>query len=341
MNGMELNWDEDQRILRVAFSGRLDAATAELHEQKLFRALEHKENDTCLIDAEKLGYISSGGLRLILDVKKRCDDTRIINVSLDIYDILSMTGFTKFLPVERRIREVKQPAPTMLLCKESDGEVFRSTDDMVVKIFNPDITYDYVQKRLQLTKAAITHGIPAPIAFEIVKCDDRFGVISEKIYGETLADLWKAHPDSMQEEISMLAELMLTLHDSVVEEEELPDYKERMIEEVKQNRKLTADEQQKLIHLADILPPAKAFIHGNLRLSNILKQDGRLILLDLTRCGYGNAILDLQTAASAMCADGHEKFWQRFFDYYTRNLDKDKRDLLENSLHPEIKPWWM
>ncbi len=340
MDGMELKWDEDQRTLYVAFSGRLDATIAERHEQKLFRALEHKENDTCIIDAEKLGYISSGGLRLILDIKKLCDDTRIINVSLDIYDILSMTGFTKFLPVERRIREVKLPAPTMLLCKESDGDVFRSTDDMVVKIFNPDITYDHVQKELQLTKAAITHGIPAPIAFEIVKCENRYGVISEKIYGETLADLWEKHPDSMQEEIRMLAELMLTLHDSVVEEEELPDYKARMIKEVEDSRKIPYEERQKLIHLADILPPPRAFIHGNLRLSNILKQDGRLILLDLTRCGYGNAILDLQTAASVMCADGHEVFWQRFFDYYTRNLDPDKRELLENSLHPEIRPWW-
>ncbi len=340
MDGMELKWDEEQRILYVAFSGRLDAVTAEKHEDRLFHALEHKEDDTCIIDAEKLGYISSGGLRLILDVKKICDDTKIVNVSLDIYDILSMTGFTKFLPVERRIRDVKKPSPTMLLCKESDGEVFRSTNDMVVKIYNPDITYEYVQEHIKQTKVAITHGIPAPIAFEIVKCEDRFGVISEKIYGETLADLWEKNPDNMFEEIRMLAELMLSLHDSVVEEDELPDYKARMISEVKQNYDLSYDERQKLTHLADILPPAKAFIHGNLRLSNILKQDGRLILLDLTRCGYGNSILDLQAAASAMYADGHEKFWQMFFDYYTRNLEPDKKELLEKSLYPDINPWW-
>ena len=64
------------------------------------------------------------------------------------------------------------------------------------------------------------------------------------------------------------------------------------------------------------------------------------MLMDLTRCGWGNPILDLQAAILAMFADGHGAFWKKLFSRYTANLSDDKRALLERVLQPAIKPWW-
>ncbi len=98
--------------------------------------------------------------------------------------------------------------------------------------------------------------------------------------------------------------------------------------------------KQALMQLIGRLPAADDFVLGNLRLSNVLVHEGRLMFMDLTRCGWGNPILDLQAAISAMFADGHGAFWKKFFARYTMKMEEDKKKLLERLLDPAIRPWW-
>ncbi|MBQ7678661.1 MAG: phosphotransferase [Butyrivibrio sp.] len=99
-------------------------------------------------------------------------------------------------------------------------------------------------------------------------------------------------------------------------------------------------EKKTLTRLAGTLHPADYFIFGNLRLDNILVRDGKLYIKDLTRCGRGNPVLDLQMAASAMNADGHGAFWTRLFARYTEGFTQEFRTRLEHELQPQIGPWW-
>lgn len=337
---IQITKDEKKHLMNVALFGRIDSVSAPEVARKLETALEGYSNMAVVVDVEKLGYISSAGLRVLLDLKKVCDDMKVINVSLDIYDILTMTGFTKFIDVERRIRKIRQPAPGELISADMDSKLYRSTNDLAVRLFDPEIPLEEVQQRLLLSKTATSHGIPTPIAFEIVSCDSSYGIIFEITHGKTLDKIWDERPDGMQEEIRMLSELMHTLHGTVVDKKELPDYGKRMLDEIENSSSLSDDQRQNLKRLVVSLNATDTFIYGNLRLSNVLLQDGKLMLMDLTRLGWGNPILDLQTAISAMFADGHGAFWKKLFSRYTANLSDDKRALLERVLQPAIKPWW-
>lgn len=110
MESVQVNWDSKEHTLNIALSGRLDAASGPDVEKKVLSFLEGREDASCTVDVEMLGYISSAGLRVLLDIKKYCDDMKIVNVSLDVYDILMMTGLTKFIDVERRIRKMREPS---------------------------------------------------------------------------------------------------------------------------------------------------------------------------------------------------------------------------------------
>ena len=76
--------------------GRIDSNNASSVEAELFSALEGKDSLAVELDAEKLEYISSAGLRILLRIRKNRPGMRIVNVSPEVYDILDMTGFTDY-----------------------------------------------------------------------------------------------------------------------------------------------------------------------------------------------------------------------------------------------------
>lgn len=340
MEGTEIRWDETQHVLHALLAERIDATSRQELEEKLAKALEGRENVSILIDADKLNYISSAGIRVLVNLRKVSRDMRIFRVSQEIYDTLVVTGITDMIPVERRIREINAPSGELLIRKEADGDIYRWEEDQVVKIYHADVSFEEVQQIYLLTSNVASYGVPTISAYEIVSCGGKTGMIYEYPYGKTLAELWLMRPDRMQEEIEMLAELMHMLHHCVIEAGELPDAAERMLSELGENSTLSEDQRKKLTEMAENRSDGDAFVYGNLRLENIMLDDDRLVLLDMSRCGRGNAILDLQAAVSAMNADGHGAFWREFFARYEEFMDPEERAATERILDSSIKPWW-
>ena len=81
--------------------GRLDTVTAPELEQEFKAALEGVSELT--LDFEKLEYISSAGLRVLLSAQKTMNkqgEMKLIHVSETILEIFEVTGFQDILTVE-------------------------------------------------------------------------------------------------------------------------------------------------------------------------------------------------------------------------------------------------
>ena len=90
--------------LTISLEGRLDTDTAPSLERKLKEDL--KGVTELIIDADKLEYISSDGLRTLLNAQKIMDKQGtlvIINVSNEVYKAFESTGFSNILNVKRRV----------------------------------------------------------------------------------------------------------------------------------------------------------------------------------------------------------------------------------------------
>ena len=85
--------------LILSIGGRLDFNTAPELEKE-FNELDGING--IIIDFEKLEYISSSGLGLILKFKKIVNDTKIINCNDEVYEVFSMTGFAEIMDVEKK-----------------------------------------------------------------------------------------------------------------------------------------------------------------------------------------------------------------------------------------------
>ena len=98
---LNITKNRENNALFVALDGRLDTTTAPQLETDLKSSLEGVEALT--IDAEKLEYISSAGLRVLLSVQKimnRQGTMKLIHVGETIMEIFEVTGFSDILTIE-------------------------------------------------------------------------------------------------------------------------------------------------------------------------------------------------------------------------------------------------
>ena len=87
--------------LTIALEGRVDTTTAPQLESELNETIDKLTK--LVIDMEKLSYISSAGLRVLLKAQKimnKQGSMLIKNVNQEIKDIFEVTGFNEILNIE-------------------------------------------------------------------------------------------------------------------------------------------------------------------------------------------------------------------------------------------------
>ena len=98
---MTLNSQKNNEMLTIAIEGRLDTTTAPELEKYLGEQLDGVKD--LVIDMEKLEYISSAGLRVLLSVQKKMSKIgtlKLINVCDEVMEVFDMTGFADILTIE-------------------------------------------------------------------------------------------------------------------------------------------------------------------------------------------------------------------------------------------------
>jgi len=87
--------------LEVALSGRLDTMTAPELETTLKESLNGVSE--LILDFDKLEYISSAGLRVLLSAQKlmsKQGGMKLVHVNETIMEIFEVTGFSDILTIE-------------------------------------------------------------------------------------------------------------------------------------------------------------------------------------------------------------------------------------------------
>ena len=85
----------------LALIGRLDTVTAPELEAEISTILPTAES--LVLDMEKLDYISSAGLRVILKTQKALEKKaglKLTHVSNEVKEVFDITGFSDFLTIE-------------------------------------------------------------------------------------------------------------------------------------------------------------------------------------------------------------------------------------------------
>ena len=98
---LNINKTLEDKTLTVALEGRLNTTTAPQLEAELKSALP--DVTSLVMDFEKLEYISSAGLRVLLSAQKTMNkqgEMKLIHVNDVINEIFEVTGFSDILNIE-------------------------------------------------------------------------------------------------------------------------------------------------------------------------------------------------------------------------------------------------
>ena len=98
---LNINKEQSGESLKVVLEGRLDTMTSPQLEEELKTSLEGITDLT--FDFDKLEYISSAGLRVLLSAQKTMNkqgSMKIVHVSEPVMDVFDVTGFVDILTIE-------------------------------------------------------------------------------------------------------------------------------------------------------------------------------------------------------------------------------------------------
>ena len=98
---MNISKNQNGSNLEISLEGRLDTITAPVLEEELKGSLD--DVNELVLDFEKLEYISSAGLRVLLTAHKTMlpkNGMKVVHVNDTIMEIFEVTGFTDILKIE-------------------------------------------------------------------------------------------------------------------------------------------------------------------------------------------------------------------------------------------------
>ena len=283
----------EKEKLIVCLKGRIDSNNALDVEAEILNAVEEHPGLPLCIDAGELQYLSSAGLRILLRLSKKQEAPLTVrNVSLEVYEILDTTGFTTFLDVQKRKRELSLDG-CEIIGEGAFGTVYRLDEDTVVKMYrNPELL-PLIESEQDKARKAFLQGIPTAIPFDIITAGGQYGSVFEMVKAKNGNQLLLEEPERFPEIIRMYAEFLKSMHEVSLKAGDLPDARGnflRFLDTVLPE--LPEHIAARLRELLLAMPENLHVVHGDVHLKNIMYSEDSLMLIDMDTLCLGDPVFD-------------------------------------------------
>ena len=174
------------------------------------------------------------------------------------------------------------------------GTVYLYDEERILKLYNPEVSREAVEKERTLAREAFIIGVPTSITFETAVCGDRYGIIFEKIRSDSLGHMIASRPEMTEQYAAQYAALVRTLHGIHTQRTVFPELKAELERRLPRLAPFCTEADMRLLEdLITRIPDADNLIHGDLHPGNIMVQDGELLLIDLPEMKRGIPKWDL------------------------------------------------
>ena len=222
---MNITYRVDKDILYIAVEGRIDASNAAAAEEKIFSIKKENPGKHTVLDADKLEYISSAGLRVILKLRKEEPKLAIINVASDVYEVFDMTGFTDMVTVEKAYPRMSVDG-CEFIAKGANGAVYRYDAETIIKTYFAKDALPEIKQERENARRAFILGINTAIPYGIVRVGENYGTITELLNATSVTKLIRQNTEDMTLAAKYYIDMLKSIHAIKVEDGEVPDMKE-------------------------------------------------------------------------------------------------------------------
>ncbi len=337
---MDVTYRIDKDILYIAIEGRIDASNAAEAEEKIFSVKNANPGKHTVVDADKMAYISSAGLRVILRLRKEEPKLAIINVASDVYEVFDMTGFTDMVTVEKAYPRMSVEG-CEFIAKGANGAVYRYDEETILKTYFAKDSLPEIKQERENARKAFVLGINTAIPYGIVRVDDGYGTVTELLNAVSVTKLIRNNPDDMSEAAKYYIDMLKSIHAIEVEDGEVPDMKETALAWADFVAPHLPEAQgKKLRALVEAVPKQNTLMHGDYHTNNIMVQNGEPLLIDMDTLCMGHPVFELGSMFNAFIGyseldhqvtmkffgythESAEKFWDMSLKMYLGTEDED------------------
>ena len=296
---MNVTYRIDKDIIYIAIEGRIDVSNAAAAEEAIYKIKNENAGKHTVIDADKLEYVSSAGLRVILKLRKDEPKLAIINVSPDVYEVFDMTGFTDMVTIEKAYQRMSVDG-CEFIAKGANGAVYRYNDETIVKTYFAKDALPEIKQERENARRAFVLGINTAIPYGIVRVGDGYGTVTELLNATSITKLIYNNQDDVSEAIKYYVDLLKSIHEVEVEDGKVPDMKETALNWAKfVSAHIPKEQGKKLCALVEAIPKKNTLLHGDYNTNNIMVQNGEPILIDMDTLCMGHPVFELGSMFNA------------------------------------------
>ena len=296
---MDVTYRVDKEIIYIAVEGRVDASNASMVEEKISNIKNENNGKHVVIDADKLEYISSAGLRVILRLRKEEPKLAIINVLAEVYEIFDMTGFTDMVTIEKAYPKMSVEG-CEFIAKGANGAVYRYNEETILKTYFSKDALPEIKQERENARRAFVLGINTAIPYGIVRVGDGYGTVTELLNAESVTNLIRKNTDDLSVPAKYYIDMLKSIHALEAKDGELPDMKETALDWVHfVTSHLPKEQADKLYVLVSAVPKANTLLHGDYHANNIMVQNGEPVLIDMDTLCMGHPVFELGSMFNA------------------------------------------
>ena len=209
------------------------------------------------------------------------------------------------------------------------AEVYTWHRGEVLKLFYDWFELENIENEARISRGIHASGLPTPAVGEIIRINDRYGLVYERIYGESMWKGFQHRPWNWSRYARRCAELQVAVHGTAIQTS-LPSQRQTFESNILRAAALPAHLRLKALSALKAMPDGKQLCHGDFWPGNILMTLKGEIIIDWLHASYGNPLADL--ARTTNLAFGLIKSRQAkrpFLSYGSSTISQIKNLLLQ------------
>ena len=179
------------------------------------------------------------------------------------------------------------PAP---IAVGRQAEIFPYEDGRVLKLFRGDWP-GAAEHEIEIARIAYDGGAITPQPFEIVRVNDRPGIIFERVDGISLLEAIKNQPWRVKALAQDFSRLHHTVHQCRATE--LHAARPALEQLIKERDELTPTLKTALLKRLETLPGGDSLLHGDFHAENVMVTPSRMVIVDWPNAARGCPIADV------------------------------------------------
>ena len=168
--------------------------------------------------------------------------------------------------------------------------VYAWEDGRVLKLFYRGYPKKSVEKEFYNAMAISNMDFAKPRAYEMISCEERIGIIYDRVAGESLLD-WVMKTGDVEK----CAVYMAKLHKAIIQNRisNVPNYKEFLKFHIPNTQAFNSNKREEALQMINKLPDGNALCHGDFHPGNILISNGNTTVIDFMNVCHGNFLYDI------------------------------------------------